>query len=110
MPSRFGSIARVKHFVRSWILIFARARMTCRQLIDFLAEYLDGELPETQRHEFDRHLAICDACVAYLQSYKATIALGKAVFECEDEEPPPELPAELLDAILAARAREGSVS
>jgi anti-sigma factor RsiW len=80
--------------------------MTCRQLIEFLGEFLDGGLSERERVEFERHLSICASCVAYLQNYQASIALGKAAFECEDEEVPPDVPADLVEAILAARARE----
>jgi anti-sigma factor RsiW len=83
--------------------------MTCRQLIEFLGEYLDGELSERERTEFDRHLSVCAACVAYLQNYKRTIALGQKAFEDEEQDVPPEVPAELIEAILAARTR-GSAS
>ena len=31
--------------------------MTCRELIEFLAEYVSGELPELERATFDEHLA-----------------------------------------------------
>jgi hypothetical protein len=43
--------------------------------------------------------------VNYLESYKATIEMGKAAF-CEPEgQPPPEVPEELISAILAARRK-----
>lgn len=79
--------------------------MTCRELIDFLADYLDGTLAAPVRHEFERHLNVCPSCVNYLEGYKQTIRLGKAALApCDDPTPVPE---ELLRAIRAARARGG---
>lgn len=79
--------------------------MTCRELIDFLAEYLNGELPQPQRQEFDRHLTRCASCVAYVQNYQMTIRLGKAAF-AEREPMPEDIPEELVQAILAARTKQ----
>lgn len=74
---------------------------TCRELIDFLGDYLSGELPAAQRAEFERHLAICPPCVAYLKTYEQTIRLGKSACTDVNEEPP----EELIKAILAARSK-----
>jgi anti-sigma factor RsiW len=77
--------------------------ITCRELIDFLHLYLDGELPPGRAIEFERHLSVCDSCVHYLATYKTTIALGKAA--CGDLDSPvgPEVPGDLVAAILTAR-------
>lgn len=80
-----------------------REYITCRELIDFIAGYLDGELPEAARLEFERHLSACPACVAYFESYQRTIKLGKAAL-ASSEEPAP-VPEALVRAIRAARAR-----
>ena len=78
--------------------------MTCRAFLEFLMEYLSGELSESERAEFDRHLTVCPSCRAYLKSYQATVKLVKEAF-CRPEEPVPrEVPQELVRAILAARA------
>ncbi len=80
--------------------------MNCREFTEFLHEYLFGNLPEEERAEFDRHLAECPWCVAYLDNYRKTIQLGQAAFaEPEDAPPPPDAPEELIQAILAARVR-----
>lgn len=77
-------------------------KVTCREFIEFLADYLDGEL-EPERHAiFVAHVDICDACVEYLRTYKDTIALGKAV---ADESVPEDVPESLVQAILAARKK-----
>ena len=82
-----------------------REYITCRELIDFIADYLDGDLPPEQRHEFERHLKVCPSCVAYFEAYQRTIRLGKAAM-APTEEPAP-VPDALVRAIRAARARRG---
>jgi anti-sigma factor (TIGR02949 family) len=78
--------------------------MTCRELIDFLAAYLDGELDPETRERFERHLSVCKSCVDYLASYRETIRLGKQA--CLPDDALPEgIPSELVDAILASRPR-----
>ena len=76
---------------------------TCKEVLDFLGDYLSDELPAAQRAEFERHLAVCPPCVAYLKSYEQTIKLGKCACADEDEKPP----EELIKAILAARSKKG---
>ena len=82
--------------------------LTCRELTDFLADYLDGTLRPGERILFEQHLAACPECVSYLQSYRDTIALTRrACGPSADPVPPPEVPDELVRAILAARRGEG---
>lgn len=76
--------------------------MTCREVADFLMHYLDRELDEVQRREFEHHLELCPPCVHYLDSYRATIALGQRAFA----DVPEKIPERLVQAILAARKRE----
>jgi anti-sigma factor RsiW len=76
--------------------------MTCRELSDFIADYLSGELPEEHRRIFEQHVARCSDCSHYLDSYRRTVALGRSAF-ADDEATPPEVPAGLIKAILSAR-------
>ena len=79
--------------------------MTCREFVEFLGEYFSDELPEDVRVTFDRHVAECADCTAYLRTYETTIRLAKAV--CADPEGPvpDEVPDDLVRSILAAYAR-----
>jgi anti-sigma factor RsiW len=77
--------------------------MTCRDIAEFLSDYLDNSLPEAQRAVFEAHLAECPDCVVYLQTYQETIRLGKAACAHSDDPIPPDVPDELVRAILAAR-------
>ena len=75
--------------------------ITCRELVDFLTDYVEDELPRPERQRFDEHLGACPECVDYVDSYRTTIELGQLL--CTDDSPPPEMPEELTLAILAAR-------
>jgi anti-sigma factor RsiW len=75
--------------------------VTCRDVIEFLAEYIEGALPESERALFEEHLSLCRDCVAYLNTYRQTVLLEKQAFD--DESKSSEVPAELVSAILAAR-------
>ena len=79
--------------------------MTCRDLTQFLMDYLSEELPPGQRAAFDEHLGDCPECVAYLKSYQATVKLGRDVFRHPDDPVPDDVPEELVQAILAARQK-----
>ena len=76
--------------------------MTCRDVIEFLCDYINGELPADDRKLFDDHLAICPACVAYLNTYRETIHMEKEAFEESDSKIDEPLPEPLVRAILAA--------
>ena len=76
--------------------------LSCRELIDFLARYLDGELSAEERASFDAHLAVCPYCVDYVASYRETIRLAQLAGE-PDAELPADIPPDLVTAILASR-------
>jgi anti-sigma factor RsiW len=82
-----------------------RPYMTCQEVLDFLMAYLDGELTPDQHHEFERHLNVCPSCVNYLNSYRATVALGKAVMGAPGEPAAGSVPEGLIRAIRQARSR-----
>lgn len=78
---------------------------TCRECIEFLDEYLAGELPEAQRATFEIHLKKCPPCERYLKSYEDAIRIARECMcqksACDD------MPDELVAAILAARKKGG---
>jgi anti-sigma factor RsiW len=80
--------------------------LTCRELVEFLADYLSGELPAPQRAAFNGHLAECPPCVAYMKSYDTVARLGRLA-AAEDAPVPPDVPEALVQAILSAR-RDGA--
>ncbi|MEO6259992.1 MAG: zf-HC2 domain-containing protein [Thermoanaerobaculia bacterium] len=72
--------------------------ITCREVIEFIIDYLDGELPSEDLRQFKRHLDVCPSCVAYLQNYEQTLRLARDSHEELD------LPEGLVAAVLAARS------
>ena len=78
--------------------------ITCREVIEFLLDYLEGELPADRRRAFERHMAICPSCVAYMDSYQRSVRMGKAVMRASDQSAKGQAPEGLLHAIRAARA------
>ncbi len=87
-----------------------KAGLTCREFIGFLDDYLSRAQPPQVRADFESHLSVCPYCVDYLRTYGDAIKLGKCV-HCDDEHPdqlPPDVPEELVQAILAARAKDTS--
>ena len=79
----------------------AKPHITCRQLIDFIMSYQENELPPDERARFERHLAACPPCQAYLDTYDKTVELARQA--AEEDPVPPEVPESLIAAILAAR-------
>lgn len=77
--------------------------MTCREFVNFLAQYDSGELSPQARSTFDEHLAECPDCVNYLKTYRATVQLGRSAFADAADQVPSEVPDDLVQAILAAR-------
>jgi predicted anti-sigma-YlaC factor YlaD len=76
--------------------------MTCQEILDFLMQYLDGELPAEEVAHFEEHLGCCPPCLDYLKTYKETIRLGREAC-AGDESRCKNVPEELVRAILAAR-------
>ncbi len=79
--------------------------MICRDLIQFLDDYVGESVAAERRQEFDRHLAACASCREYLKSYRETIRMAKAAAHTPEIE---DVPAEVLTAILATIARNSS--
>lgn len=75
--------------------------MKCREFVEFLMAYLDGDLAEETRSLFDEHMRECPSCVSYLETYSETIRLGRLA--CDDDAAPLDAPEDLVAAILAAR-------
>jgi len=79
--------------------------VTCRELVEFLDDYLSGSLPEAQRASFNAHLAQCPSCVAYMKTYEASVRLGRAALTHSDDPVAKKAPERLIQAILAARRK-----
>lgn len=79
--------------------------LTCRALVDFLDDYVEERLAPPERARFEEHLAVCPACVRYLNGYRGTLRVLACVGAAGDAVPA-EVPPQLVEAILAARRAE----
>jgi anti-sigma factor RsiW len=77
------------------------ASMTCREVTEFLGDWVEGRLDPRERAAFERHLADCPECIAYVRGYRETIRLAN---DLRSEATPP-MPTALIDAILDATRR-----
>ena len=77
--------------------------MKCRELAEFLFDYVSGDLPVERRERFEFHLTKCGNCHEYLVQYQMTIKAGKIACGELSDELPKNMPEELVKAVLAAR-------
>jgi hypothetical protein len=52
---------------------------TCKEMTDLVRDYLTDALDATIKRDFEQHLRICPDCVSFLNTYRKTVALTKAV-------------------------------
>jgi anti-sigma factor RsiW len=69
--------------------------MVCQELVEVLTAYLDGTLDAHHRARLEAHLAICEDCEAFVEQFRATIALAGHTEE-------PKLSSELRNNLLKA--------
>ena len=77
-----------------------RRIITCRELIDFIADYVEGTLTADSLADFNRHLELCESCRAYLASYGETIRAARGAAVDDDD---CFVPEEMIKAILDSR-------
>jgi anti-sigma factor RsiW len=55
-------------------MILRPAPLACIELVELVTDYLEGSLSRRDRRRFEAHIAGCDACTAYLEQIRQTIA------------------------------------
>jgi anti-sigma factor RsiW len=68
------------------------SRLVCQQAVELMSDYLDGALSRRDRRRLEMHLAECDACTAFLEQMRVTIAASGVVT-------PDDLSPETLNAL-----------
>jgi anti-sigma factor RsiW len=69
--------------------------MTCRQVVELMTAYLEGNLPASERTRFEEHIAGCDGCRAYLAQLQTT---REVVGRTANEPMPASVERELIEA------------
>jgi anti-sigma factor RsiW len=74
--------------------IFTRP-LPCQELVELVTAYFDGNLSRTDRRRFERHIAGCDHCTAYVEQMRLVIEATGSLSEDDLE---PAAREELLEA------------
>jgi anti-sigma factor RsiW len=52
--------------------------LPCRELVELITDYLEGQLSPQDRVRFEAHLVQCEACRTYMDQFRQTIrVLGR---------------------------------
>lgn len=75
------------------IVMRNRKKMACRELVELVTDYLEGNLSRRDRARFEAHIDGCPNCTRYLEQFRETIRLTGTLRESDVS---PEAEAELL--------------
>ena len=67
---------------------------TCKDAIELLGAYLDGELPAPDKQALEEHLGACTPCVEFVATYRQTPGLCKKALQAK-------MPKDLADSLSA---------
>jgi anti-sigma factor RsiW len=51
------------------------AKLTCKELVEIVTDYLEDRLPPAERRRFEQHLVACEGCMNYLDQMRQTIRM-----------------------------------
>jgi anti-sigma factor RsiW len=54
---------------------------TCKEAVDVLLEYLDGEMTPELKAKLEAHFSGCQPCEEFLAQYRATVGLCRKALE-----------------------------
>ena len=72
---------------------------TCREIIDALSEYLEGDLSREEIKHFEQHMCDCPPCHVFLKTYRKSGELAREVLY--EQEVPQELQDRVRDFLKA---------
>jgi anti-sigma factor RsiW len=78
--------------------------MTCRELMELLIDYVQGELEPGLCEHISEHLTLCPPCETFVSTYRITIQLTRRL---PASPMPPELAARLQEAMRRHEGHEG---
>ena len=74
--------------------------VACFSGVELLMDYLEGVLPADVRSELEAHVARCERCVAFIDSYRKAPGM---VREATDVSLPPDIQRSLTDFLRERR-------
>lgn len=73
-------------------------QLSCRELVELVTDYLEGQLDPAREGALDAHLTACDGCDAYVEQMRQTVIALRGLADGE------EIPARAREAVLEAFA------
>ena len=58
----------IRRWSKGWMIRLMPGMLTCEELEEFIVDYIDGSLPESQKRKFEQHLRFCSSCVTYIEN------------------------------------------
>lgn len=49
--------------------------LTCREIVELVTDYLEGDLNDDTRNALEAHLDVCPGCVRYVEQIRETVAI-----------------------------------
>jgi anti-sigma factor RsiW len=65
------------------IALRRQKKLTCRELVEIVTEYLDGTLSRRDRARFEAHLGACTNCTHYVEQFRETVRLTGTLHESD---------------------------
>jgi len=72
--------------------------LTCKEVVELVTRYDDGDLEDADRGRFEEHLATCGACVTYYDQMRLSIEAVGAHLHGHDEALDPMIERSLMSA------------
>ncbi len=76
--------------------------MNCKELAYMLADYFDGSMDPRLREELDAHLAMCEPCMVFTKTFRATCEKTRKLREAIEYTIPPDVRERLETFVRAA--------
>jgi anti-sigma factor RsiW len=57
-------------------MFFSRGELVCQEVVELISDYIEGELPRSERRRLEAHLSGCEHCSEYLAQMRTTIRLS----------------------------------
>ena len=80
--------------------------MTCREIRDYLVDYLAGDLAPQERNELERHLEGCSHCADHVDASRHALHVSRAALQSLQNPSADEVPDALLKAVLGMKPAE----
>ena len=81
--------------------------LTCREVIELLADDLHGALPLSLEFKFQLHLILCRSCRRFRRTYRHTVGMVHALRSTDEDLGLARLREELVQRILLRRPTAG---